>query len=75
MNEKLTWEEIEEKYPNQWVGLTDVEFEDNGNTTILSAVVTYVNYDKNDLLRMMLDSKCIMRYTTPDDTFQIGVIG
>ncbi len=24
--ERLTWKEIQEKYPDQWVGLTDVEY-------------------------------------------------
>ena len=26
MDERLTWEEIEKRYPNQWVGLTDVDW-------------------------------------------------
>ena len=25
MEERMTWEEIQEKYPDQWVGLIDVE--------------------------------------------------
>ena len=24
MGERMTWEEIQEKYPDQWVGLVDV---------------------------------------------------
>lgn len=26
MGERMTWEEIQEKYPDQWVGLVDVEW-------------------------------------------------
>ena len=28
MNERLTWDEIVAKYPNQWVRLVDVDWED-----------------------------------------------
>ena len=38
--ERLTWKEIDEKYPNTWVGLSDIKFENNDNTNIDTAVVS-----------------------------------
>jgi hypothetical protein len=75
MDERLTWEEIAERYPNQWVGLTDVKYEQSNNATIRSAVVSYTSCSRDDLLEMMFDGKCIARYTTPDNVFQLGMIG
>ena len=43
-NERLTWEQIKEKYPYQFVGLTDVEKGRNYND-IISAVVKYAGKD------------------------------
>lgn len=75
MAERLTWEEIQEKYPDQWVGLIDVEYELNNQASIKSAVVQYTDKTKGELTRMMLDGEIISRYTTPDNIFQLGVMG
>ena len=37
MAERLTWEQIQEKYPDQWVGLIDINWRNDAN--IESAVV------------------------------------
>ena len=39
MEERLTWDEIATKYPDQWVGLVDVDWEDEAN--VRSAIVRY----------------------------------
>ena len=39
MGERMTWEEIQEKYPDQWVGLVDVEWYPDNKATVKSAVV------------------------------------
>lgn len=75
MAERLTWEEIQEKYPDQWVGLVDVEYELNNQASIKSAVVKYTEKTKGELTRLMLDGEIISRYTTPDNIFQLGVMG
>ena len=31
INEKLTWNEIVEKYPDKWVALKDIEWKDESN--------------------------------------------
>lgn len=73
----LTWKQIQEKYPNQWVGLVDIEYEPDNDATIQYATVQYIDKDKNELTEMQIDSdgKVLARYTTPDNTFQLGSVG
>jgi len=73
--ERLTWKEIQEKYPNQWVGLVDVEFEPDNDSTIKSAIVKYTNKPKNELTKLTILGEIISIYTTPDNVFQLGTIG
>jgi hypothetical protein len=75
MDERLSWKEIQNKFPDQWVGLTEVEYEPDNSATIKSGIVTYVNLPKSELTDMMLNGKCISRYTTPDNIFQLGIAG
>lgn len=75
MGEKLTWEEIQVQYPDQWVGLTEVEYEQGNKASIKSAVVKYADKPRGELTRMMLDGEIISRYTTPDHIFQMGLVG
>ena len=77
MEEKLTWEEIKEKYPDQWVGLVDVEYEEDNDATIKSAVVKYTDKSKDELTIMQIQTKgeLIGVYTTPDNVFQVGIAG
>ena len=75
MQERLTWEEIQNKYPDQWVGLVEVEYEPDNKASIKSAVVRYIDKPKGELTRMMLNGEVISRYTTLDHVFQMGMIG
>ena len=77
MNERLTWEQIQEKYPDQWVGLVEVEYEPDNDATIKSAVVKYTNKSKSELTRMQIltNGEILGRYTTPDNVFQLGAVG
>lgn len=75
MKERLTWEQIQDTYPDQWVGLTEVEYEPDNHASIKSAVVRYTDKPKGELTRMMLNGEIISRYTTPDRVFQIGMVG
>lgn len=72
-NERLTFEEIMEKYPDQWVGLDEVE-EKDGNP-IASAIVKEVG-DKADILhRQVFDHAFRMAiYTTPDNSWDNWMI-
>jgi hypothetical protein len=77
MTERMTWPEIAKAYPNQWVGLTDVERDPDNYSTIKSAVVLYANRSKDDLLleQVQTNGKMIARYTNPNAIFQLGVLG
>lgn len=77
MTERMTWPEIAKAYPNQWVGLTDVERDPDNYSTIKSAVVLYTNRSKDDLLleQVQTNGKMIARYTNPNAIFQLGVLG
>lgn len=71
---RLTWKEIQEQYPDQWLGLIDVEYELDSHASIKTAVVGYVGRQKSELTKMMLRGECVSRYTTPDNVFQLGTI-
>lgn len=77
LDSRLTWDQIQKKYPNQWVGLADVEYEPDNESTIRRATVIYIDKDKDELTEMQIDTdgKLLARYTTPDDIFQIGSVG
>ncbi|MCI9032628.1 MAG: hypothetical protein HFJ08_00970 [Lachnospiraceae bacterium] len=74
MGERMTWEEIQEKYPDQWVGLVDVEWYPDNKATVKSAVVKYIDKTKDELTMLMLQGEIKARYTTPDNLFQLGMV-
>lgn len=76
MPERLTWKEIQEKYPDQWVGLIEVKYKPDNDATIESAVVKYVDKSKDELTLMQIQTngEILGRYTTPDNVFQLGVV-
>ena len=37
MTERMTWKEIQEKYPDQWVGLIDVKYIGDDGTISLNS--------------------------------------
>jgi hypothetical protein len=43
MDQKMTWEEINSKYPDQWVSLTNIDYDKNGD--VKSGVVVAVGSD------------------------------
>ncbi|EOS37199.1 MAG: hypothetical protein K1W27_18470 [Lachnospiraceae bacterium] len=75
MENRMTWEEIQKKYPDQWVGLVDVEWCPDNTATVKSAVIKYTDKSKDELTIMMLRGEIDARYTTPDNFFQLGMIG
>lgn len=53
LEKRMTWREIQEKYPEQWVGLTDVEYKPDNDASIRSAIVKYTDKSKDELTEMM----------------------
>ena len=73
MGEGLIWEEIQKKYPDQWVGLAEISWKDEAN--IESAVVKYADKTKDELLMMQINGEIFRCYIIPDHVFQLGVVG
>ena len=65
--ERLSWEEIKTRYPDQWVGLTDVLRSDK-SADIVSAILLYTDKSQAELTRMQIrDDNLVSRYTTPNN--------
>ena len=73
--ERLTWEQIQEQYPDQWVGLSDVQYMDNDGVSVESAVVKYADKTKSELTRLVLKGEIMSRHTNPDGHLQFGMAG
>ncbi|MBR1392149.1 MAG: hypothetical protein IJ567_12085 [Lachnospiraceae bacterium] len=74
-NERMSWKEIQEKYPDQWVGLVEVKYHNDDGISIESGIVKYTNKPKGELTRRMLEGEIDAVYTTPDHAFQMGMVG
>lgn len=72
---RMTWAEIQEKYPDQWIGLIDVKYLNDDGISIESGIVKYVGRPKGELTRKMLEGEIDAVYTTPDRAFQMGMVG
>jgi len=76
MVERLTRQQMSEKYPNQWLGIRAIKYNDTEERQIESAEVVYINKSASELGFMSLNGEDIQPlFTTPDDTFQLGFKG
>lgn len=75
MGERLTWKQIQTRYPDQWIGLADVVYVENDGISIESAIVKYSNMSHDELTQRMLRGEVVSRYTTPDNCGQLGFLG
>ena len=66
-NKRMTWDEIVKKYPDRWVGLTDVDWENEA--TVRSAVVKYADKTADELLWMQIRGELYSTYTTPANLY------
>lgn len=64
------------KYPDQWVGFVDVEYELDNDATIKSAVVKFVDKTVEELTLMQIQSNGEINavYTTLDNVLFIGTM-
>lgn len=74
MTERMTWKEIQEKYPDRWVGLIDVNYIEDDGISVESAVIKYLDKSKAELTKLALQGEIVSRYTTPDHIFQLGMV-
>ena len=74
--QRFTWDQIHDKYPNQWVALTDVEYLDNDGINVKSAVVVCSMTDEDYVARrleFMRESKTYEYERTEDTRGFVGV--
>ena len=72
-NERLTWDEIVEKYPDKWVGLSNVDWKNQAN--IRSGIVKYAGSSCEEPMRRRLAGEDIHAvYTTPDNLCPLGIL-
>ena len=72
---RLTRKEMAERYPNQWLGLTNVKYEDDDGVTLESADVTYTGMSSKDLLIMQIDTGCAVKaWYTDDHAMPLGMV-
>lgn len=57
IEERLSWSQIVERYPEQAVGLTDVKWVPGNFGKVMSAVVAYTGKTTHDLIDLQMDSK------------------
>lgn len=71
---RMTTAEMAKKYPKKWIGLSNVEFEEDG-ANIKTAEVTYTDKTASELAEMAMDGKDVRPYfTTPNEVFDMGGI-
>lgn len=72
-NERLTWDEIVKRYPDKWVGMSKIDWEDEAN--VRSAVVLGASDDGDEFLeRQFSGDDVYTRYTTPDNLCPLGLL-
>ena len=75
--QRMTWEEIKERYPHKQVGLVDVIWVNNDNTNVESAVVKCTDDDMSldemadQIFEGLLQT---IAYTTPEDESELGAL-
>ena len=70
--ERLTWDQIKEQYPDQWVRLEDVEFDKNNRSTVVSAIVAKAG---NVVLQDRKDAAAGLCYNCFVESGKISYIG
>lgn len=77
MEERLAFSQIAERYPDQWVGLDEIEWDPDNSSTVKSAVVRFTDKSADELTEMQIKTggKIMAIYTTPDNVFQLGMVG
>jgi len=70
MAQKMTWQEMKEAFPDEWLLVTDYESDKYGNVTI--GVVERHSQDKSEVFRLpALKKSCAFVYTG-ESTFPGG---
>ncbi len=77
MADRLSWNEIREKYPHMQVGLSNIIWVNNDNTNVESAVVSCTDQEMSlDEMADQIFAGTIqaIAYTTPEDDVSVGAL-
>ena len=73
--EHLTREQMAEKYPNTWLGITNVKYVDNDGVTLESADIIYTDKSKGELVLMQVKGSGIRAWYTNENGMPLGLAG
>ena len=72
--EHLTIEQMSEKYPNTWLGLSNMVYDTDG-VTIISADVVYTDKDREELAYLQVEKgENIIDWYTNNDGLPLGML-
>lgn len=73
---RLTRQEMSIQFPNQWIGINNIQYADAEKKRIESADVIFTDKDASELGMLALQGVDVQPlYTTPDNVFQLGILG
>lgn len=76
MAERLTREQMAEKYPNTYLGINNIKYQNDDGVTLESADVVYTDKTSNELLKMQISgTNDIIAWYTNDNGLPSGVAG
>lgn len=76
MAERMTREQMAEKYPNTWLGLNNIKYQNDDGVTLESADVVYTTKTEDELFEMQLEGiDGIIGWYTNDNDLPLGVAG
>lgn len=76
MIERLTREQMAQKYPNIWLGLSNIQYANDDGVTLESADVVYTDKTEDELFEMQLDGiEEIISWYTNDNELPLGAVG
>ena len=74
MIEHLTVEQMSERYPNTWLGISNMKYDTDG-VTIISADVIYTDKDREELARLQVEKgENIIDWYTDNDGLPLGML-
>lgn len=73
--ERLTRKQMAAKYPNTWLGITNVKYADNDGVTLESADVVYTDKSRRELISMQIKGTGIRAWYTNENGMPLGLVG
>lgn len=74
MTERLTRQQMAERYPNQYLGIRNPQYLNNDGITLTSAEVVYTDKTERELVMIQIKNKSISAWYTNDDTLPLGML-